>query len=150
MIKRLLIMVIVVTVLSIVGVYWMKGSTNAELVGTVKVSEQQDNFIVHIRVENSDEGIKIFRSLEYIGQEIVVIDHRTPLTSVNINKQNNDFTGSPVTKTLDPGDIYRPQEAIAIPDGTLDKGKSTMYVHTQFFIDGEAINIKSEKELTFE
>ncbi|MCT2534348.1 hypothetical protein NC661_09840 [Aquibacillus koreensis] len=146
--KKVIGITIGIILLGTIGFYWMVESTNAKLVEPIKIKEEFEEFIVHIRVENIDEGIKILRSLEYRGEEPVTIEHRTPLTSVDISKNNNDFTGSFVTKNLNAGDIYRPQEPKVYESPS--KGKYTLHMHTQFFIDGEPINITSEEEVVFE
>lgn len=141
-------MTVVLLLVGSASVYWVKETTNAQLVETVKVSKQEDDFTLHIRVENHDEGFQILRSIQYDGDESVKIEHRTPLTAVSINQSGSDFTGSPVTKTLNPGDIYTPQEPLSYK--SLGKGEYLLYVHSQFFVDGKQVNITCESEIVFQ
>ena len=69
-------------------------------------SSRQDDFILHIRVEEMNKGIRILRSLQYVGKDTVEIKHQTPLISVSLQNRNHDYTGSTVKKTLKTGNIY--------------------------------------------
>ncbi len=129
------------------GFWWISLNSNAELENTVKISESYEDFIIHIRVEKHEEGMQVLRSIEYTGKEEVIIEHRTPLTQVTIDQPNGSFTGSFVSKTLRPGFSYHPQEPIHFD--SLDKGEHKIYVHTQFFIEEERVDIETEGRLVF-
>ncbi|WP_226034546.1 hypothetical protein [Aquibacillus saliphilus] len=145
--KKIIILILLI-VLTISGtIYWLNETSSAKLIETYKIREQKDDFIVHIRVERNGDGFQILRSLQYIGSETITIDHRTPLTSVSINQENHDFTGSHVTKTLEPNYIYHPQEPESY--SPLEKGSYNLYIHSQFFVDGEPFNVYSEQEIVF-
>ena len=148
MIKRFLVMSLVVASLSVAIVYWLEGITTTTLAETLSVKENKDAFILHMRIENNDKGFRVLHSLEHTGDEQVTIEHRTPLTSISIDARQSDFTGSTTSKTLQPGDIYRPDNTPAVYD-SLKAGSHDIYIHCQFLIDGEPVNIELEKEIVF-
>ncbi|MFC4404742.1 hypothetical protein [Gracilibacillus xinjiangensis] len=145
--KKIILSIILITCVGLLVTAFVKESMKTSLIETVKISEQYEDYIIHIRIEPTNDGFKVLRSLEYTGDERVEIKHRTPLTAVTINRNNPVFTGSHRTMVLNPGYNY-PQEAIRFSN--LEKGSHTVYVHTQFFIENERIDIKSEGELYFE
>ncbi|WP_186577645.1 hypothetical protein [Aquibacillus kalidii] len=149
MIKRISVLTLILIVFGMATVYFLNETTTAELKDTVKIREEQGDFIVHLRVEKvENKGYQILRSIEYQGKEPITIEHRTPLIAVSVNRSNAHFTGSPVTKTLNPGDIYHPQEPKN--DEPLDRGEHMLYIHTQFVTDGETVDIKTNKPIVFE
>ncbi|MRH41854.1 hypothetical protein GH741_04100 [Aquibacillus halophilus] len=147
-IKRLTLLIILMLLFISVTIYWFMDTSSAKLVEIVEIQQQKDDFIVHIRVETNDKGFQILRSLEYTGDEPITIDHRTPLISVSIIQKNHDFTGSHVNKVLNPGNIYHPQKPQSY--NSLEEGDYNLYMHSQFFIDGEEVNIFAEKEISFQ
>ncbi|MDX8044858.1 hypothetical protein SH601_02565 [Gracilibacillus sp. S3-1-1] len=128
--------------------YLMLNIQQPSLVESVKLEEQYEDFIIHIHVEGTNNGFQVLRSIQYTGDEQITIQHRTPLTQVTIGADNAIFTGSPISKQLEPGHQYYPQQPMDF--SALEKGEHTLYVHTQFFIDGERIDIKSEATISFQ
>lgn len=118
------------------------------LVSSEAGSTEIKDFILHIRVEEAEEQIKIYRSLQYIGSETVEIQHQTPLISVSLRQKNHDFTGSRVNKVLDYGDSYYPQKAKAIE--VKKEGEYTLYCLAEFKVNGESKIIEHTEELLFE
>ncbi|WP_053219854.1 hypothetical protein [Virgibacillus senegalensis] len=145
--KKILVICAALVVFGAVAVYWFVETSSAKLAEPVQVSKESEDFIMHVQVEKTDEGFQVLRSLEYTGNEPVVLSHRTPLISLHVNHDTKNFTGSPVTKELNPGDVYHPQEAKIY--NPLKKGKHTLFMDCEFFIDGERKNIKAEKEMIF-
>ena len=143
--RRLLIMVTILLVVGASTVYVLKETGRAKLLETVKLSKQVDDFILHIRVESTKEGIQVLRSLEYKGKDSVDLLHRTPLISISLGRKHPNFTGSPVNKTLNPGDIYYPQESKDY--STLEAGDYTLFVHCQFVLNNELIEIKTDEKV---
>ncbi|MGN8645186.1 hypothetical protein ACTNEO_03710 [Gracilibacillus sp. HCP3S3_G5_1] len=142
---------IVITIIACIGtilLFVVKDIQKTSLVETVKIEEQYEDFIVHIQVEETSEGFQVLRSIQYLGDEVIVILHRTPLTQVTVDADNATFTGSPLSKKMEPDYQYYPQEPLNFP--ALEKGDHTLYVHTQFFIDGERIDIKTEETISFQ
>ncbi|GGM20043.1 hypothetical protein GCM10011351_02350 [Paraliobacillus quinghaiensis] len=148
MIKRFLVMSLVVAGLSVAIFYWAGGLTTTTLAETLSIKENKEAFILHMRIENSEQGFRVLHSLEYTGDEQVTIEHRTPLTSISIDARQSDFTGSTTSKTLHPGDFYRPDNTPASYD-SLEAGHHDVYIHCQFFIEGEPVDIEIEKEIVF-
>ncbi|WP_112180691.1 MULTISPECIES: hypothetical protein [Paraliobacillus] len=149
MIKRLVIMAIILLAFGSTTVIWLDSTKTTTLAETVSIDQKENDFILHMRIENSDEGFRILHSLEYVGAEQVTIEHRTPLTSISINTDTSDFTGSPVSKILEPGDIYRPHKS-AIIEESLEEGTHKVYMNCQFYYKEEQINIKIEKDIEFQ
>ncbi|HLT54611.1 MAG TPA: hypothetical protein VK057_00705 [Bacillota bacterium] len=109
-------------------------------------SSRQDDFILHIRVEEMNKGIRILRSLQYVGKDTVEIKHQTPLISVSLQNRNHDYTGSTVKKTLKTGNIYY-QEPVII-DVPIEK-ESELYVQAKFSVDDEWIYMNHVETLIF-
>ncbi|SDJ76144.1 hypothetical protein [Sediminibacillus albus] len=148
MFKKTLLVAAIMAVIGAAAAYWLAETSSAKLAEPVKVNEQADDFIIHVQVEKKDKGFQVLRSLEYIGEEPVELLHRTPLISLDVNREMNDFTGSPVTKELDPGDVYHPQDPKLFKP--LDKGTHTLYITCEFYLNGELKSIQTEKEMVFE
>ncbi|WP_208589416.1 hypothetical protein [Gracilibacillus suaedae] len=146
--KKYTIVIAIIACIGTVLLFVIKDLQKASLVETVKIEEQYEDFIVHIRAEETSDGFQVLRSIQYIGEENMMIQHRTPLTQVTINADNATFTGSPITKQMKPGYQYHPEQPLNFP--ALEKGDHKMYVHTQFFIDGERIDIKTEETISFQ
>ncbi|WP_430786296.1 hypothetical protein VBD025_13425 [Virgibacillus flavescens] len=111
-------------------------------------SAEEKDFIVHIRVEEIDEEIKVYRSLQYTGDETVEIEHQTPLISISLRNKNHDFTGSRVKKVMESGDSYYPQKAKLISKP--QEGEYTLYCLAEFQVDGESRSIEHTENLIFE
>ncbi|QDP40012.1 hypothetical protein [Radiobacillus deserti] len=121
--------------------------SNAKLVKPVKVSKQVEDFVLHVRIEQNEDGFQVLRALEYKGTKTVELLHRTPLISISIDRNNHDFTGSPVSRTMDPGDKYArdPRHFEA-----LEKGTHTIFIHGQFYVNNELVDIEETREIVFE
>ncbi|KAB8138586.1 hypothetical protein F9U64_02930 [Gracilibacillus oryzae] len=148
--KKLILIMLLITCFGLIIGAFVAESMKTSLVETVNFSEQYEDYIIHIRIEalNDKEKFQVLRSLEYTGDEIVEIKHRTPLTAVTLNKENAVFTGSHRTMFLNPGNSYHPQKRMEFSN--LSKGSHTIYIHTQFLLNDERIDIKSKGELRFE
>ncbi len=129
-------------------VYILQERTNAKLSEPVIMNTEHGDFILHLRVENTEEGFQVLRSLEYTGSDPVMIEHRTPLIAVSIDHTRHAYTGSPVRRVLEPGDIYLSEQPLIFT--FRDKGKYVLYAQCQFRMNEEEMNIKLEKDLQFE
>ncbi|GAE91831.1 hypothetical protein JCM21714_790 [Gracilibacillus boraciitolerans JCM 21714] len=125
----------------------MKDYLKTSLVEAVKIEKQYGDFTVHVRIEEISEGFQVLRSIEYAGEEDIVIRHRTPLTQITINADNAVFTGSPVIKQMKPGFQYHPEMPLTFSE--LKKGEHKVYVHTQFFIEDQKFDIKTKSTIVF-
>ncbi|QGH34353.1 hypothetical protein GI584_10105 [Gracilibacillus salitolerans] len=146
--KKYTIVIAIIACIGTVLLFIIKDLQQTSLVETVKIEEQYEDFIVHIRIEETSEGFQVLRSVQYIGNEDIIIQHRTPLTQVTINADNATFTGSPISKQMKPGFQYHPQQPLTFQ--ALEKGDHKLFVHTQFFIGGERIDIKTEETISFQ
>ncbi|UOQ85419.1 hypothetical protein [Gracilibacillus salinarum] len=146
--KRFTITIVVIACIAAFMLFITGVFQKSVLAETVKLEEQYKDFIVHIRIEPLEEGFQVLRSLQYTGEASLVIEHRSPLTQVTIDADNPTFTGSPVTKQLNADYQYYPQPTLLFD--TLEKGKHTIYIHTQFYIEGERVDIKTKETLIFE
>ncbi|UFU00851.1 hypothetical protein KO561_07940 [Radiobacillus kanasensis] len=142
--KRIIIIsIIVVGLITFIGISQI---TNAKLVEPVKVSKQVEDFVLHVRIEQNEKGFQVLRALEYKGEAEVEILHRTPLISISIDRNDHDFTGSPVSRKMDPGDKYARDPKYFEP---LEEGTHTIFIHGQFYVNDELINIEEKREITF-
>ncbi|WP_066192744.1 MULTISPECIES: hypothetical protein [Gracilibacillus] len=146
--KKKYMVIIAFLVVVTISFFIVREWQGASLTETVKFEEQYQDFVVHIQVEPMSEGFMVLRSIQYLGDEDIVIYHRAPLTQVTIDQDNPVFTGSEVEKQLNSGGQYYPQEPLTF--SSLKKGEHAIFIHTQFKLEGEQVNIKSEGELVFE
>ncbi|RYG73998.1 hypothetical protein EU245_03785 [Lentibacillus lipolyticus] len=138
-----------ICVILFLSLYLFYGHEDAELVNEKTKEIHKGDFIMHIRVEQADEGFRVFRSVQYTGKEMVKVEHQTPLISVSFKYADHDYTGSTVSKTLRQGSSYHPQDPkmFKAPD---EEGKHTLYCETIFTAGGEEITIRHEETLVFE
>ncbi|CQR47856.1 hypothetical protein BN1058_02187 [Paraliobacillus sp. PM-2] len=146
MIKRLTIMSFIVLLLGTATVIWLRASSTTTLAEPVVIDQQKGDFILHMRIENNAEGIRVLHSLEYTGEKPITIKHRTPLTYLSFGAEKSNFTGSPISKTIQSGDIYRttPMRKVFKP---LENGSNKLYIHCQFMADDNLVNIRIEKDI---
>ncbi|QKY68881.1 hypothetical protein [Lentibacillus sp. CBA3610] len=148
--KKKLIAVIVLAVTCIIAVtsYLFYGQATAELASNKSREIQQDDFILHIRVERMNEGFQVFRAIQYVGDEQVEIKHQTPLISISFKHQNHDYTGSSVLNTLHTGNSYHPQNAKSFDSP--EEGQYLLFCEARFLVNGEQMTISHQEELVFE
>lgn len=144
--KKAAVLSLIVIICLLGIIYWQFGQVNAKLVESKEIKKQQGNFILHMRVDETDNGIQVLRSLQYVGEDTIEIDHQTPLISVSISNENHDFTGSLVTKTMNSGNIY-PQEKLLFE--APDEGECNLYVQARFNADGKEVLIDHIEKLLF-
>ncbi|RKQ37320.1 hypothetical protein [Oceanobacillus halophilus] len=142
-------MIIIVFILFLVFFVYIFASAQGEVTRLDKeksIEKKLDDFILHMKVERGDNGIKIHHSLQYVGDESIRIEHQTPLVSISLQTKNHDFTGSMVPKYLQKGSIYY-QEPVTL--STEGKGEKNLYVKAKFLADGEPVNIEHVETLRF-
>ncbi|ASK63670.1 hypothetical protein CFK37_16645 [Virgibacillus phasianinus] len=146
-IKKLILSVVSIMAIVILISSW-NGFGRASLVANQMGKAKFGDFILHIRVEEVNEEIKVFRSLQYMGEDPIEIKHQTPLISISLGRRNHDFTGSNVKEEMKHGDSYYPQKAkiITIPK----KGKYTLYCLASFQVEGKDKKIEHSEELIFQ
>lgn len=128
------------------GGWYLFTGGHGSLTAASSASKQVDDFILHLRVEEVEEGIQVLQSLQYVGAEEIIIEHQTPLVSVSLLDNNHDFTGNRVSKALNKGNIY-PQQAIFFPSP--EKGECNLYVKARFDVEGKSIMIRHVEKLLF-
>lgn len=116
------------------------------LASSKSVLQETDDFLLHVRVEEEKEGIKVLHSIQYMGEGTIEMMHQEPLISVFLNDGQHQFTGESTTKKMERGAIY-PQNEVIFP--AQRKGTSDLHIHAQFTLDGEEINIEHVEELVF-
>ncbi|SDQ65689.1 hypothetical protein SAMN05216232_2960 [Virgibacillus subterraneus] len=137
----------ILSVFLLISFYWFYEQAGAELTVNQSKEIQQDEFILHIRVEKMSEGFQVFRSIQYIGEEQVEITHQTPLISVSLKHKNHDYTGSNVTRVLTSGSSYHPQGSKTFE--APGRGEYTLFCESRFNVDGEEIKINYQENLMF-
>ncbi len=138
--KRISGLLILIIIGIICGI-WLDKSGN--LVHPKSLVREVDDFLLHIRIEEAEEGIKVLRSIQYVGEGEVEIIHQTPLVSVAI-EEDHSFGGKTVSKKMKQGAIYHQEEAL-LP--TQKKGISELSIHAKFICDNEEMDIKHIEEL---
>lgn len=145
--KKLVSMFVVFLVI-IAGYYFYYTYINAELtVENTTASVHTDEFVMHIRVENDEKGFRVYRSLQYIGEEEVKVVHQTPLISVSFRHKNHDYTGSTVSKGLEKDSNYHPQNPKHFEPPK--KGEYTLYCKAIFSVNGKEKKITHQERLSF-
>ncbi|TRM12226.1 hypothetical protein FH966_11340 [Lentibacillus cibarius] len=135
-------------VIAFISLYLFYARGQAELVCDKASQVVKDDFIMHIRVEDLEDGFKVFRSIQYTGDKPVEMKHQTPLVSLSFKNRNHDYTGNHITKTLRKGSIYHPQKPKTFQDPT--PGEYNLYCESAFTVDGKEVAIKLKEKLTFE
>jgi len=120
----------------------------ATLTENKTISKESDNFILHIQVNDDEEGVEVLHSIQYTGKDKVEIQHQTPLVSVSLDDSKHDFTGSYVIKPMEEGNIYHPQEAEILSVPYLIECE--LHIKAKFEVDGERKVISHVEELKFE
>ncbi|MFA1818748.1 hypothetical protein ACDX78_00875 [Virgibacillus oceani] len=112
------------------------------------IAKALDDFILHVRVNDNEDGIEVKHSIQYTGKDNVEIKHQTPLISVSLLNDQHDFTGSYVIKSMEGGDIYHSQEAdiLSLPY----ENESDLYIKARFYVNDEMKSIEHVEELKFE
>lgn len=136
--------IVSICLLAILFIVW-NGSGKATLVKSQAGTKKVEDFVLHIRVEEVEGQVAVFRSLQYIGEESIEIEHQTPLISVSLNPKNHDFTGSTVKKVMRSGDSYYPQKAKRMKIS--EEGEYVLYCLAKFQVNGEKKKIKHTEVL---
>ncbi|WP_067730102.1 hypothetical protein [Oceanobacillus damuensis] len=122
------------------------GEKESVVTATSTINEV-DDFLLHVRVEEADKGIQVQSSLQYIGEEQLLIRHQAPLVSVSYNENIHDFTGDFISQELERGDIYNAQYSVLPYPESKD---SNIYIHARFRSNGQQINIVHVEQLIYE
>lgn len=115
--------------------------SNATLRDPVKIEENEKNFTLHTRVEQDGKDLRVLRSLEYTGEETVMMEHSTPLISVSLDKNKHSFTGSPVEREMDTGDYYHIPQPLGLEN--VPKGTHHLYIKAVFLADNKEVKIET-------
>ncbi|ENH97196.1 hypothetical protein J416_07142 [Gracilibacillus halophilus YIM-C55.5] len=146
--KKIWLVLLFITLIAIVVFIYIRGAISPTLANTVNVEKAYKDFIIHLRIEGTEDGFQVLRALEYTGDKKVSISHRTPLIEVSVGKDNGTFTGNLITKELQPSIRYYAQEPLALD--SKEVGEHKVYIHAQFLFQGEWQDIKTTKTITFE
>ncbi|CDQ40295.1 MULTISPECIES: hypothetical protein [Virgibacillus] len=145
--KKFILIIIVIGAVFIALIYGGFGNANAKLVENKTVTKQEGDFILHISIENADAGVKVYSSIQYVGDNPVIIEHRAPLVSISLDQQQHKYTGSPVSKELNKGNIYHPPYSNEFD--IQNRPCASLYLEARFKVDDEEIRIQHVEELEF-
>lgn len=148
-IRRAIIFVIIL-VISFIGIGFLidgNGKGKGTVVTATSTIEVEDNFLIHMRVEDVDDGIQVQCSLQYIGREDILLEHQTPLVSAFFDETIHDFTEDKVAKTLQQGSIYH-QPTILLPYPEISD--LDLKIFAKFWVNGELITIQHTEQLEFD
>ncbi len=145
--KKIFFVFIVAGALFFVILYGGIGHRSVSIKETTKSKEVGD-FILHIHIANSDEdkGIKVFSSLQYIGEESIELEHQTPLVSVVLGDEEHEYTEKKVLKQLNNGNIYHPAESSKVFRIT-NNSPCELHFKAQFKVNDEEIVIQHTEAL---
>jgi hypothetical protein len=141
------ILILLAFIALIVYTYGNFSKSYATLSENKMIAKESDNFILHVQVNDNEEGVEVLHSIQYTGKGQVEIRHQSPLVSVSLLDHNHDFTGSYVMKAMEEGNIYHPQKAaiLSVPH----KDECNLYIKARFEVDGEMKIINHVEELQF-
>lgn len=146
--RKITLLFVIIGLCSILIMVGGVGHRNITIKETTKSKEVGD-FILHMYIENADEGVKVYSSLQYIGEGTIKLKHQEPLISVVSGNQRHFFTGETKTKQLNHGNIYHP-----FSDGNefeiSKKTANELHFEARFKVDDEEIIIKHSERLQFE
>lgn len=86
------------------------GEGKGSVVTSTSTIKVEDNLLIHMRVEDVDDGIQIQCSLQYVGKEDILLEHQTPLVSARFDETIHNFTGDKLVKTLRRGVFITSQQ----------------------------------------
>ena len=123
------------------------GEGKGSVVTSTSTIKVEDNLLIHMRVEDVDDGIQIQCSLQYVGKEDILLEHQTPLVSARFDETIHNFTGDKLAKTLRRGSIYhQPTILLDYPEIS----DLNLEISAKFWVDGEPINFQHIEKLEFE
>ncbi len=96
--KRTAKAIIIICVFLLLLLYLYYELEDAELASGKTREIHKGDFVMHIQVERMDEGFRVYRSVQYTGEDPVTVKHQTPLISLSFKRRNHDYTGSTVAK----------------------------------------------------
>ncbi|GAB3793093.1 hypothetical protein [Virgibacillus kimchii] len=144
--KYFIFLFLLVTVFLVIT-YGQFQSSRTALSENKTIAKESDDFILHVQVNDDGEEIEVLHSIQYKGKKKVEIQHQTPLVSVSLHDHNHDFTGSYVKKSMEEGNIYRPQKAANLPLPSEDE--CNLYIQAKFTVNDEWKVINHVEELKF-
>ncbi|GAA0440493.1 hypothetical protein GCM10008983_16870 [Lentibacillus halophilus] len=145
--KKVGSILVIVSGLLFLSLYLVYGQVDAELVSDKTKEIHKGNFILHIRVEDVENGFQVLRSIQYMGDKPITLKHQTPLISVSFQNRNHDYTGSTISKTVHKGGSYHPQGPKIFKAPT--EGEHALYSQSTFTAGGETITINHKDNLLF-
>ncbi|WP_174613078.1 hypothetical protein [Virgibacillus ihumii] len=146
--KKLGFAIVAILIILAGSYYFYYTYANAELTAdNTTASVSADDFVLHVRVENEEDGFRVYRSLQYVGEGEVNVVHQTPLISVSFRHKNHDYTGSTVSKLLGEDSNYHPQGPKHFESPKM--GEYTLYCKAKFSVGGKERKIMHQEELTF-
>lgn len=110
--------------------------------------KQVNYFILHTQVEDINDGIEVYSSPQYVGDDSKMIEMGNPFVSVSFNHMEDSFSLDPTTKYFRKGSICHSDEPIVFPYPS--KGKHELFINASFIVDGEEVFINHVEELIFQ
>ncbi|MGJ9458608.1 hypothetical protein [Oceanobacillus sp. CF4.6] len=129
------------------SVYFDRGQES--LVTATSTLSKVEDFLLHIRIEESNQGVQVKCSLQYIGEDRTLIEHQLPFVSVSYTNTNHNFKEGNrfISQELGSGGIYYlPTEILPFPEA----GDTNIYINATFKANGNQIHIDHNEELSFQ
>ncbi|MFD2761990.1 hypothetical protein [Lentibacillus juripiscarius] len=146
--KRTAKAIIIICVFLLLLLYLYYELEDAELASGKTREIHKGDFVMHIQVERMDEGFRVYRSVQYTGEDPVTVKHQTPLISLSFKRRNHDYTGSTVAKTLKKGSTYHPQDPKTFK--APNEGEHMLFCESVFKAGKKEVTIQHEEKLVFE
>ncbi len=125
---------------------WIFLSLDKEKVvlGKTSTVSFEDDFLLHIRIQQTDEGVQVQNSIQYLGESTVVVEHKQPLISVSYN--THSFEGETVQREMKNGNIYyQPKADLEFPED-----KEYIRFKVKCKVDGEDLEFDYTEKIQFD
>lgn len=70
----------------------LNDSENAKLLHKKYGKKQVDNFILHTQIKRVDNGIQVYSSLQYVGEDMIKVQSNNPFVSMSFNHMNHTIS----------------------------------------------------------
>ncbi|MFS0752016.1 hypothetical protein [Oceanobacillus sp. 1P07AA] len=115
------------------------------VLGKTSTVSFEDNFLLHIRTQETDDGVQVQNSIQYIGDPTVIVEHKNPLISVSYDGKHS-FEGETVQRQMSNGSIYyQPKTDLDFPGDN-----EYIQIKVKCRVDGENIEFEYMEKIEFE
>lgn len=114
------------------------------VLGKTSTVSFEDDFLLHIRIQQTNEGVQVQNSIQFLGDGTVVVEHKNPLISVSYN--THSFDGETVQRQMSNGSIYyQPKTDLDFPEDN-----EYIQIKVQCKVDGEIVEFEYKEKIQFD